>query len=207
MAESVSLTTPHRSNRRRAGTVERGPFPPVGLYSDAVTSTDAVPPTDPEPPRVAPAGGAARAAEPRRLSAAGRWTRIILALAVLATTIVGAVAGQDSDFPFGPFRMYSTRDDPNGTVASTWVDGVMADGRHVVVTGSTSGVRRAEIEGQLDRFVQDPQLLSALAGAYERRHPGQRLVSLTIVTREYALVDGRATGGYTDTVRASWTQP
>ena len=41
--------------------------------------------------------------------------------AVLAALTAGTLVGQDHDFPFGPFRMYATRDDPNGTVVQAVV--------------------------------------------------------------------------------------
>ena len=42
-------------------------------------------------------------------------------IVVLGLLLAGTVWGDDDAFPFGPFRMYSTRNDPNAPVISTRV--------------------------------------------------------------------------------------
>lgn len=138
------------------------------------------------------------------MSVSGRIARLAATAVVLLLTFAGTVWGQDDDFPFGPFRMYSTRDDPNKPVTSTEIVGVTADGSRLVVTGTETGLRRAELEGQLDRFVDQPDLLGTVAAAYERRNSGERLRRLEIVQRNSQLVDGKATGEYDETVLARW---
>lgn len=138
------------------------------------------------------------------VSVSGRIARLAATVVVLLLTFAGTVWGQDDDFPFGPFRMYSTRDDPNNPVTSTEIMGVHVDGTRLVVTGTETGLRRAELEGQLDRFVADPDLLGTVAAAYERRNAGERLRRLEIVQRKSELVDGKATGSYRETVLATW---
>ncbi len=135
------------------------------------------------------------------LSPAGRRIRLTVTAVVLALVLGGTVVGTDSEFPFGPFKMYSTRADPNAPVYSTRVVGLTEDGEQVRLSGGEVGLRRAEFEGQLPRLMEDPALLGLLAESYAERHPdADPLVEVQIVQRLYELVDGRRTGAFTDTV-------
>ena len=64
----------------------------------------------------------------QELSRAGRTTRTAAFAVGLALLLAGTAWGQDDHFPFGPFRMYSTADDPDGAVLSTYLQAVDADG-------------------------------------------------------------------------------
>ena len=145
-------------------------------------------------------------AEPARadvvtLSPRARRARLAATTVVLALLLGGTVWGEDSEFPFGPFRMYSTRADPNQPVVSTSVVGVTADGDELRMSGGETGLRRAEFEGQLPRLVERPELLGLLAETYAEAHPDAgELVAVRIVQRRYELRDGRRTGTYTDSV-------
>ncbi|RFU21802.1 hypothetical protein [Geodermatophilus marinus] len=135
------------------------------------------------------------------LSPVGRRVRMAATALVLALLLAGTVWGTDSDFPFGPFRMYSTRADPNAPVVSTRVVGVTDSGAEVRLSGGEVGLRRAEFEGQLPRLVERPELLTLLAESYAEHHPGaEELVEVRIVQRRYELAGGRRTGEATDRV-------
>lgn len=139
------------------------------------------------------------------LSPAGRRGRFAAAAVVLALLLAGSVWGDDSEFPFGPFRMYSTRADPDAPVVSTRVVGLTAAGAEVRLSGGEVGLRRAEFEGQLPRLVADPSLLGLVAGSYQDRHPDRPdLVSVEVVQRRFELRDGETTGAYTDDVLVSF---
>lgn len=139
------------------------------------------------------------------LSAAGRRVRLALTLLLAVLTLAGTFVGQDDDFPFGPFRMYSTRDDPNGTVVSTRVEAVDASGRVRTVDESSTGLKRAEVEGQVGRFRADPSLLGALSVAHERLRPDEpAFVEVRVVERVYELRDSRPTGRESERVVARW---
>jgi hypothetical protein len=136
-----------------------------------------------------------------RLSRASRRVRLAVTAVVLAVVMTGTVWGDDSDFPFGPFRMYSTRADPNAPVVSTRVVGLTESGQEIRLSGGEVGLRRAEFEGQLPRMRQHPELLGLLAETYAERHPdADPLVEVQVVHRRFELVDGQRTGEYTDTV-------
>ncbi|WP_233496160.1 hypothetical protein [Geodermatophilus sp. TF02-6] len=135
------------------------------------------------------------------LSSTGRRIRLAATAVVLALLLAGTVWGNDAEFPFGPFRMYSTRADPDGPVVSTSVVGVSADGAVVPLSGGEVGLRRAEFEGQLPRLVEQPELLTLLARSYAAHHPdAEPLVEVRVVQRRYQLHDGRRTGEVSDSV-------
>ena len=134
--------------------------------------------------------------------------RVLALVLGLGLLLAGTAWGQDDHFPFGPFRMYATADDPDGRVLSTYLQAVDADGvvvprveeRHV-------GLRRAEYEGQLSRVVEDPDLLRDIAEVFSRRHPdAPPWVELSVVQTAHVLVDGVPTDERTS-VLATWTRP
>jgi hypothetical protein len=136
-----------------------------------------------------------------RLSPAGRLARLAATAVVLALVLAGTLWGDDDAFPFGPFRMYSTRADPNAPVISTRTVGVTPEGEEVRLSGGEVGLRRAEFEGQLDRIEARPELLGLLADAFADTHPSApELVSVQVVQRRFDLENGRQTGHYTDRV-------
>jgi hypothetical protein len=135
------------------------------------------------------------------LSPTGRRVRLAATAVVLTLLLGGTLWGNDSEFPFGPFRMYSTRAAPDRPVVSTSVVGVTADGDEVRLSGGEVGLRRAEFEGQLSRLVEEPQLLGLLAESYADRHPAaEPLVAVQVVQRRHALDGGRRTGEVTESV-------
>ncbi|MBA2553838.1 MAG: hypothetical protein H0V10_09120 [Geodermatophilaceae bacterium] len=139
------------------------------------------------------------------LGTRGRAIRLLAAAIVLALTLVGTVWGQDTAFPVGPFRMYATRDGLDAPVSSTRVDGVNTAGVHIAIDDSETGLRRAEIEGQIRRLIADPSLLGLIADAYAARNPHKLPLSrMEVVVRRYELRDGARTGDYTETVLAAW---
>ena len=134
--------------------------------------------------------------------------RTAVTVAVAGLVLAGTFVGQDDDFPFGPFRMYATRDDPDGTVVSTRVEAVDRTGTVRVVDERSTGLRRAEVEGQVRRFRDDPALLGALADAHRRLSPDEpAFVEVRVVEQSYALRDSRPTGAVTEAVVVRWTSP
>jgi hypothetical protein len=139
------------------------------------------------------------------LTATGRRVRLAVTVVVFGLLLAGSVAGQDDAFPFGPFRMYAARDDPDGVVLATRVEAVDATGRVLVVPDRATGLRRAEIEGQARRFRADPALLAEISRAHDRLHPGQPAYDeVRVVERRYRLRDSRPTGEATEHVVAQW---
>ena len=142
------------------------------------------------------------------LTSAGRRARVAVTVVVGLLLLAGTFVGQDDDFPFGPFRMYSTRDDPDGRVVSSRVEAVDRDGRVRVVDERSTGLKRAEVEGQVRRFQADPALLGALARAHRALRPQEPdFVEVRVVEQASQLRDSRPTGTTTERVVARWTAP
>ncbi|MGK5444785.1 hypothetical protein ACSNN7_23565 [Micromonospora sp. URMC 105] len=139
------------------------------------------------------------------LTPRGRTVRLGATALGLALLLVGTLWGVDDHFPFGPFRMYSTSEPPNAPAPDTRVEGVDRTGTVVALGQDATGIRRAEIEGQQDRYAADPALLRQVADAYAERHPGApELVEVRIVIRWYGIHQGRPTGRWTDETTVRW---
>lgn len=153
---------------------------------------------DTRPPRVEAADA---------LTTRGRTARLIATALVFGVLLAGTIWGDEDQFPFGPFRMYATNEGPNAPVDDPRAEGVTADGTVIYLNEGNAGVRRAEIEGQLDRYVEQPSRLRALAEAYDRARPGaDRLVEVRIIMRWHGVRDSRPTGTYTDHLVVRWTR-
>ena len=140
------------------------------------------------------------------LTTAGRRTRSAATVITACLVLAGTFVGQDDDFPFGPFRMYATRDDPDGEVRSARVEAVDRAGRGRTVDERSTGLKRAEVEGQVQRFVSEPETLGLLAEAHARLRPDESpLVEVRVVERSYILRDSRPTGEQSERVIARWT--
>jgi hypothetical protein len=126
------------------------------------------------------------------LSERSKTIRIVLSLAAAVTLCFGTAFGDDDNFPFGPFRMYSTKQELDGEVRAIEIYG-LSQGRWAVVPFDTFGLRRADIEGQLGKLEEPPEsVLAAMYQAYENIH-GQAAPfdELQLRERTYDLVDGR----------------
>ncbi|WP_156937699.1 hypothetical protein [Haloglycomyces albus] len=103
--------------------------------------------------------------------------------------------------------MYTHPADLDGAVNSTRLEAVNADGVRFKFTTSNSGLRRAEIEGQMSRFRDDPEELKYVAQSYENTNPDKaEVVTVEIIVRYYDLEDGERSGEVTEKVVASWTK-
>lgn len=129
--------------------------------------------------------------------------------AVLAGLLLaGTFVGNDDDFPFGPFMMYAGRHDPNAQVVSTRVEAVDVAGRVRVVDERSTGMKRAEIEGQVGRLRDDPRLLGALSRAHDALQPHELpYAEVRVVERSFVLRDSRPTGEAVERVVARWVRP
>jgi hypothetical protein len=141
------------------------------------------------------------------LSRRGRAARVVVTVIGAVLLLAGTLWGVDDDFPFGPFRMYSTAPGPNEDAPDTRVEGVDTTGRTVVLTEANSGLRRAEIEGQQQEYVDNPARLQQVALAYADRSPGAApLKTVRIVVHWVGIEHSRPTGTSHDQVIASWSE-
>ncbi|HEY7047280.1 MAG TPA: hypothetical protein VH373_08675 [Jatrophihabitantaceae bacterium] len=125
------------------------------------------------------------------LSRRGMAWRLAAVLAVLVLVIAGTVNGQDDDFPFGPFKMYSTRDDPNGQVNELRVQLLLKSGAVQDVTNASGAPRRAELEGRVADLTAHPAELAQLAPLYVA-HASGPVRELRLVWLVHPLHDGRS---------------
>ncbi len=127
-----------------------------------------------------------------RLGPAARRVRLLAALAVLLALLAGTFWGNDDHFPFGPFRMYSIANKPDGIITETILWATTERGERVQLGFGSFGLRRAEVEGQLARFEEDPSLLEHLATAYQRVSSEEvALEEIRLVQIEHHLRGGR----------------
>jgi hypothetical protein len=146
-----------------------------------------------------------RAAADRELSRRGRRLRVACGAAVCLLLLAGTAFGQDDDFPFGPFRMYSTTQRLDGATSWYRVDGVTDQGELMAIPTTRFGLRRAEVEGQVTRIKSDPSLLGSLETAYERRQPYRRpLVEIRLIRHDQPLRGGQPHGPPSEEVVATW---
>ena len=132
---------------------------------------------------------------------------MLATVAVVALIVVGTFVGQDDHFPFGPHRMFSTRNELNGRVNSAQLSFTFADGtvRPIVIDSHTVGLRRAEVEGLEDRLIARPQLLRHLVDTYERFNPtAPEIVAAELIESTTDLEQGRPVGRPTTRVLATW---
>jgi hypothetical protein len=125
------------------------------------------------------------------LTSTGRRVRVLAALFLVVAVTVGTFWGQDDHFPVGPFRMYSVANKTNGAIRVPALEATTASGTDLELNFEDTGLRRAEVEGQMDRFLADPSLLRHLATGYERLHDSEELVEIRLVEDINYLRDGK----------------
>lgn len=142
------------------------------------------------------------------LTTRGRAIRVAATLLTSAALLAGTIWGDDDEFPFGPFRMYATNEGPDAPAADPRVEGVDRAGRVILLNERNSGIKRAEIEGQRQRYVDDPAQLRTIAQAYANANPGSpALVEVRIVVRWHGIRDSRPTRTHTDQTLVTWRAP
>jgi len=133
-----------------------------------------------------------------------RSWRLGVSTLVLVLLALGTFWGSDDDFPFGPLRMYATSTSPSGRVGLTAVYGTTARGDEVKISPTALGMRGAELEGQLPRLIDHPELLGALARTYHDRFPDEPEFVHVRLQRNYKdLEDGEVVGRHSVVV-AEW---
>nr|BFE63520.1 hypothetical protein GCM10020063_080460 [Dactylosporangium thailandense] len=140
-----------------------------------------------------------------RLNVRGRVLRIVATLVFGALTLAGTFWGDDTAFPFAPFQMFAIADKPNEPVLVLRTDGIDVTGRRLELDERNAGVRRAEIEAQIERFKADPSLLSSIRESYSARNPGKPpLAEVDIVEVRHHLHNAQPTGEITEVVLARY---
>lgn len=128
-----------------------------------------------------------------------------LTLAVLFALVVGTFWGNDEHFPFGPFRMYSTRNDPNGQISVIKLRGITMEGEAVELRSSKFGLRPAEVDGELILMSNDEPLATYLVAAYENLNQSPELAELRVI-RGYHQFEGGRPVSYREETFSSWSR-
>lgn len=119
--------------------------------------------------------------------------------------LYGSAHGTDDMFPFGPFRMYAGYYSPNGVITSNDVYARTAAGQVLIPTAGDIGLARGDIEGELERYVDDPDQLEELAEVYHHLHPAASpYVAMWIRQKRWQLRDRAVVSEKTVTI-ASWS--
>ncbi|MFC6883115.1 MULTISPECIES: hypothetical protein [Actinomadura] len=142
-----------------------------------------------------------------RLGSRARLWRSLVAAAMIGGLFYTSAYGSDDDFPLGPMTQFafSVKND-GGEIHSHWLEADTAAGEHVKLSMDAvgSGMKRAEIEGQMDRLVRDPSLLQGIADGQRRLHPGKpRLTKIYIVKQVQTLKHGKVVKTVLQT-RVTW---
>jgi hypothetical protein len=139
------------------------------------------------------------------LSTTGRAVRILVTLLAGGLLAAGSLWGEDDHFPFGPFKMYASAAAPDAPTIDTRLEATNVNGETVLLTERNTGIRRAEIEGQMGRFRREPELLRVARDAYHHRNPhAPALVEIRVVIRWHEVRDFRPTGEWSEEVVAAW---
>lgn len=155
-------------------------------------------------------GATAAPAVVRLARGARAWRTAVLAVLV-ALFLAGSVVGQDSWWPFSPWRMFSTSQAATGTVKAMAIQVRTQDDATwapAPLTPASMGLNRAEVEGRSGQIVGDPSMLGTLAESHTRLRPDEpRWVAVRLVREETVVVDRRPTGEVRTTELARWTAP
>ena len=144
-----------------------------------------------------------------RVRPAGRYVRTGVLAALALAFVLGSVVGQDSWWPFSPWRMFSTSTPPSGTIVSLAVQVRTADDptwRDTPLTPGSIGLNRAEVEGRSGVIQGHPELLGTLASSHARLRPDDPAwTAARLVRRQTVLHDRRPTGEVITTQIATWS--
>jgi len=144
-----------------------------------------------------------------RLGPLARGWRVAVAAALAGGYLAGSLVGQDSWWPFGPWRMFATSTAPTGDVTVLALQVAAAADpawRDSALTPADIGLNRAEVEGRQVELAADPRILRTLASAHARLHPRDPAwTGIRLVRRATVLRDGRPTGELRESVLVQWT--
>ena len=125
------------------------------------------------------------------LSSLARRVRMGALAVTMVALLLGTFWGDDDHFPFGPFRMYSVANKTDGVIRVPALEATTESGLNIDVAFSDIGLRRAELEGQIDRFIADESLMRHLITAYDRfANADHEIVEFRVVEQANYLRDG-----------------
>src|SRR3954465_10784836 len=135
----------------------------------------------------------------RSLSRAQLTWRVVVAALVVGLVAHGSLLGDDRQWPFAPMSQFAFAVSPEGDIRSNYIEADTTAGTtgRVPLGAAGVGLGRAEVEGQLGRFVTDPALLGSIARAAAALHPTwPRYVRLRLLQQVTLLDDGQVTSSF-----------
>lgn len=130
---------------------------------------------------------------------------------VMVAVVVGVVLGtwmrNDQGWPFAPMSQFAFAvSASDGEIHSRYLEATTIDGDRVRLDLSRGalGLQRAEIEGQLWSFTQEPSLLQGIAVLHARRSPDAPRLEKVEVMDDVRLVRGGRAGEPTTHSVVSW---
>lgn len=127
--------------------------------------------------------------------AQGGLLRSLFVVFLILGLFAGSLFGSDDAWPFAPFRMFA-----RATTTDVHVLALEAD----FVGGTTKRVdfgyfklRRAEVEGQINRFTKHPEMLADLIASYNHQASTWReeMVALRVLSRRAPIENGKPVPG------------
>jgi hypothetical protein len=141
------------------------------------------------------------------LTPRGRRVRGVVTALALGALAYGSIAGDNKMFPIGPMTQYAFYVPPDGEVRSTAVWADTTAGTHVQVRLDAHGVgvKRADVEAQLEDIVAHPDKLRTIATAQRRLHPDDPQYTRLYVTQTVFQLRDRVPVGREMRTLVSWT--
>jgi len=127
---------------------------------------------------------------------------------VVVGIVMGTWARSDQGWPFAPMSQFAFAVSPSdGEIHSRYLEATTVDGERVRVDLSRGalGLGRAEIEGQLWSFRQEPSLLQAIAVLHARRAPEASRFAVVDLMDDVRVVNGGVPGPVRTDIVVSWT--
>lgn len=153
-----------------------------------------------------PASASAKGRKP--MSTLGMGWRIAVTAVALIILTAGQFLNTNDFFPLGSLTQYATAKDLNGEVNSTCIAAQFPgedEPRRLAFNTATVGIERGDVESQLQRVIDNPELLQTLADSYIRLHPGQPEPEKMILCRDTTqLSNGRSVGEPVTRTLAEW---
>jgi hypothetical protein len=143
-----------------------------------------------------------------RLPPVSRGWRVLLLVAVAGLFLTGTAVGQDTWWPFGPWRMFSTSTPPSSSVTSLRIE--IKEGNNPAwqpasLHPTSVGLNRAEVEGRIPEMTARPAMLGTLAHSHSRLRPKEPpWQAVRVVRTEVLLSDGAPTGEIRETQLVEW---
>ena len=129
----------------------------------------------------------------------------VLALAILTA---GQFLNTNDFFPLGSLTQYATAKDLNGSVRSTCVEARFPgeeEPQRLGFNTKTIGIERGDVESQLQRVIDHPELMQSFADSYVRLHPDEPAPEEMILCRSVSrLENGIAVGEPEKQILATW---